>query len=1064
MKRSNIKITVMMFLVMLSGISFIFYMVPNIFISQEEKSSPQELLNDPREFPHKSSSEDDYVFGWNATLGTIYEDRAIGVAVDSDDNVYVSGFQDLSGSNTNRDMVLVKYNPLGEQQWVQYWGGSNDDLPFNILIDSSDNIFIVGLTKSFGDVDGDAVVIKYNTTGHQQWNFTWGGDQYDFAEGIGVDSSNNFYVGGGSQSFADIDGDAFLVKFDENWIEQWNITWGGSDNDETNYLHIDNNDDIYIAGASFSLDPSPGEADAFLNKYNSSGDLQWSENWGGSYGQRGLGIATDSSNDVYIVCRTFGHPASSGKGAIVKYDSAGTYQWEKIWGVNGAYNYMYRIVIDSNDELYISGTTSSFGLPSNYDAILFNYDTNGNQNWYKIWAEYEWDLAFDLCMDSQANIYIAGDTISYSAGQKDMLLLKYNFTRKITIITPQNKTYIEPMSGYYPSTYGFENDINGIGTPLEWGNDTEIGYTLSVLEEKDGHKKVVEFLDNSAVAGFPNLFNDIPNPPSNGTIEMWLMVEDASDSRINFNGLDTSNDVGFYFWLAFDEWTYNDVGLSNTKTIPNVPVPQDNTWFHLRIDFRCVGAPAYLGLSENTYYVIVNGISSGELDCRENPINVERFLFTGDDDNTITFWIDAIGYSWDPHYNIGDNLKEGLMLSYESSTTLDWKGYSLDGTVNNTILGNTTIPLPTNGPHNIQVFGNDSLGTIYHSNVRHFAVNRNPSLDIITPENKTYTGPMSGYFPGTFGFENDKVGENPDFFGVDETGGEVNMVSELDGHKNIVGIFDTSGGDWPYFYNDFDTPLTHGSYEYWVRTTDASDFQGLRLYSGSIIDTNVMIDLVIDNEKFRYYDGSWHDIADCVDNQWYHIEIAFECTTGGYRGLSQYTFKVWIDGVEYGEFGYWYIKPSATSIQFMGGGGLTKNLYVDAIGYDWDPNYHMGDNLYEGLLLIYNSTGILDWLGYSLDGQTNQTIFGNTTINLPSNGLHSIQVFGNDSIGNSYESNLRYFTVATGAPDITINSPLDNDFFGSTAPNYDISILGLYENVWYTIDAGLTNITVSALT
>ncbi|MHA2184866.1 MAG: hypothetical protein ACXAAI_07680, partial [Promethearchaeota archaeon] len=286
----------------------------------------------------------------------------------------------------------------------------------------------------------------------------------------------------------------------------------------------------------------------------------------------------------------------------------------------------------------------------------------------------------------------------------------------------------------------------------------------------------------------------------------------------------------------------------------------------------------------------------------------------------------------------------------------------------------------------------------------------------------------------------------------------------LDGHKNIGGIFDTSGGDWPYFYNDFDTPLTHGSYEYWVRTTDASDFQGLRLYSGSIIDTNVMIDLVIDNEKFRYYDGSWHDIADCVDNQWYHIEIAFECTTGGYRGLSQYTFKVWIDGVEYGEFGYWYIKPSATSIQFMGGGGLTKNLYVDAIGYDWDPNYHMGDNLYEGLLLIYNSTGILDWLGYSLDGQTNQTIFGNTTINLPSNGLHSIQVFGNDSIGNSYESNLRYFTVATGAPDITINSPLDNDFFGSTAPNYDISILGLYENVWYTIDAGLTNITVSALT
>ena len=57
-----------------------------------------------------------------------------------------------------------------------------------------------------------------------------------------------------------------------------------------------------------------------------------------------------------------------------------------------------------------------------------------------------------------------------------------------------------------------------------------------------------------------------------------------------------------------------------------------------------------------------------------------------------------------------------------------------------------------------------------------------------------------------------------------------------------------------------------------------------------------------------------------------------------------------------------------------------------------------------------------------------------------------------------------YFTVATGAPDITINSPTDSEIFGSSAHAYDLSIMGPYEAIWYTIDGGVTNKTASGLT
>jgi len=112
---------------------------------------------------------------------------------------------------------------------------------------------------------------------------------------------------------------------------------------------------------------------------------------------------------------------------------------------------------------------------------------------------------------------------------------------------------------------------------------------------------------------------------------------------------------------------------------------------------------------------------------------------------------------------------------------------------------------------------------------------------------------------------------------------------------------------------------------------------------------------------------------------------------------------------------FWNPVNNIGGIEFYSGGagGVDYHFYVDAVGFSWDPNYNIRDNLYEGLLLSYKSSISLDWIGYSLDGQWNRTILGNTTISMPNDGLHSVQVFGNDSIGNIYESEVRYFTVSS---------------------------------------------------
>ena len=66
-----------------------------------------------------------------------------------------------------------------------------------------------------------------------------------------------------------------------------------------------------------------------------------------------------------------------------------------------------------------------------------------------------------------------------------------------------------------------------------------------------------------------------------------------------------------------------------------------------------------------------------------------------------------------------------------------------------------------------------------------------------------------------------------------------------------------------------------------------------------------------------------------------------------------------------------------------------------------------------------------EWIGYSLDGHSNRTIYGNTTIPMPDIGRHSIQIFANDTLGINYESEIRYFSVSSSNPSIpSYNFPL----------------------------------------
>ena len=114
---------------------------------------------------------------WNQQLGTSSAERGRNVTVDSSNNIYVMGNTNggLDGNTQvgNGDFFLVKYNSSGTKQWTQQMGTSSRDYGKGVAVDSSDNIYITGDTSGRLDNNNnsgsqDIFLVKYNSDGVKQ--------------------------------------------------------------------------------------------------------------------------------------------------------------------------------------------------------------------------------------------------------------------------------------------------------------------------------------------------------------------------------------------------------------------------------------------------------------------------------------------------------------------------------------------------------------------------------------------------------------------------------------------------------------------------------------------------------------------------------------------------------------------------------------------------------------------------------------------------------------------------------------------------------------------------------
>jgi hypothetical protein len=306
------------------------------------------------------------------------DDDGLGICVDGSGNVYVVG--SIMNSGMSYDMALLKYNSNGDLQWVRSYAGTegnNEDRALGIAVDSEDHIYITGFSTE-SDLKTDIVTRKYDSEGELLWSVLEdGADDLDSkGMGIVVDNSGNICVTGFTNT-TNNGADIITIKYDSygNQSSLATFNGGGNSEDKAFGIAVDENDNMFVVGYTTN-----SNIDYAVLSYSSSGSLNWSNSYNGTGNgeDKAFGIAVDESGNTYIT----GHSMTSEPNydyVTLMVNSSGSIAWTSSY--NGTGNgddkaSALGLVYSEGTASQVVVTGESYGTSVNNDFATVRYDAS----------------------------------------------------------------------------------------------------------------------------------------------------------------------------------------------------------------------------------------------------------------------------------------------------------------------------------------------------------------------------------------------------------------------------------------------------------------------------------------------------------------------------------------------------------------------------------------------------------------------------------------------------------------------------------------------------------------
>jgi len=297
------------------------------------------------------------------------------------------------------DFWIVKIDDFGNIIWDKILGGNSDEQMWSGCLTSDGGIIAAGWTNSNdGDVSlnygmYDMWLVKLNSSGEKEWDFSIGTPGLDFGNAIIQTSDGGYLVGGTSmmEEGGNLNciphswqGEAILVKLDPDRNIEWQRCYGGTADD--GIWDIKELADGYIfAGYASSNDGDitgwHGEGDIWIVKIDFNGNIIWQKCLGGYDFEFTDNIIPENDGSFTIIGSTESKTGDvTGNHSIdpddndiwiVRLSSEGELIWQQCIG--GAANEMVRFgVLKTEENKYIIPGQTDWGPSYDVECTPYN--------------------------------------------------------------------------------------------------------------------------------------------------------------------------------------------------------------------------------------------------------------------------------------------------------------------------------------------------------------------------------------------------------------------------------------------------------------------------------------------------------------------------------------------------------------------------------------------------------------------------------------------------------------------------------------------------------------------
>lgn len=301
-------------------------------------------------------------FMWAKKHRANYYDQSRAICTDAAGNIYTSGqfsgtvdFDPDTGITNltaigSQDAYVQKLNANGDFIWAKSFGGSQNEVGYEIEVDGSQNVYVTGWFEGTSDFDpgtgthnitsnglDDVYLMKLNSSGGFEWARAIGGSLIDLAYDIQVAHDDFVYVTGYFAGIADFNGgpatkndtafgskDCFAVKYDKYGNYIWNTHVGGTgDHAYAKSIRVSAGNEVYMSGEFYGsrLDFNPGQG-VFNMSSNSNTNVFMMKLRQGPCAN----LALDVDTFAHVTCTDTGLVAAHGVNGLPPY----TYEWNTI--------------------------------------------------------------------------------------------------------------------------------------------------------------------------------------------------------------------------------------------------------------------------------------------------------------------------------------------------------------------------------------------------------------------------------------------------------------------------------------------------------------------------------------------------------------------------------------------------------------------------------------------------------------------------------------------------------------------------------------------------------------